>query len=246
MAAAVTTGAQVGVFQVAIVWGLGIAIAITVCGGLSGAHLNPAVTLSMAVWNSFPWRRVLPYMGVQLLGAFAGGLLVLGIFQGAIVEYEGVVGVVRGAEGSEATAMIFGEFYPNPGGEPLSDAGRRRMSSFRAFGAEVVGTAVLLLVIFGVTDERNPGRPRVWVPLAIGLTVTLLISLLGPLTMACFNPARDLGPRLLSVLAGWGSLPFKVNGIGWLTVYVLAPFLGGLLGGAIYHYGFRSRYGGGD
>ncbi len=122
----------------------------------------------MAVWNSFPWRRVLPYMGVQLLGAFAGGLLVLGIFQGAIVEYEGVVGVVRGAEGSEATAMIFGEFYPNPGGEPLSDAGRRRMSSFRAFGAEVVGTAVLLLVIFGVTDERNPGRPRVWVPLAIG------------------------------------------------------------------------------
>ncbi|MFM1943309.1 MAG: Glycerol uptake facilitator protein [Verrucomicrobiota bacterium] len=242
VAAAVTTGAQVGVFQVAIVWGLGIAIAISLCGGLSGAHLNPAVTLSMAVWGGFPWRRVLPYMGVQLLGAFAGALLVWVIFQGAIVQYEGTLGIVRGAEGSEATAMIFGEYFPNPGGEPLTEMARLRMSAWGAFGAEVVGTAVLLLVIFGVTDERNTARPGVWVPVAIGLTVTLLISLLGPLTMACFNPARDLGPRVFSMLAGWGTVPFRVNGVGWLTVYIVAPFLGGLLGGAVYHYGFRSRY----
>jgi glycerol uptake facilitator protein len=77
---------------------------------------------------------------------------------------------------------------------------------------------------------------------AIGLAVTLLISLLGPLTMACFNPARDLGPRVFSSLAGWGAVPFQVNGIGWLTVYIVAPLLGGLLGGFLYRTFFKLNY----
>ncbi len=77
----------------------------------------------------------------------------------------------------------------------------------------------------------------------IGLTYTLLISLVGPLTMACFNPARDFGPRLFSSLAGWGTLPFRVNGFGWCTVYILAPLLGGLLGGWLYRQFFYDAYG---
>jgi glycerol uptake facilitator protein len=108
-------------------------------------------------------------------------------------------------------------------------------SPLTAFLAEVFGTAVLLFVICGVTDERNPSRPGILTAAVIGLTVTLLISLLGPLTMACFNPARDLGPRIFSSLAGWGTVPFTVNGTGWLTVYILAPLLGGLLGAGLYH-----------
>ncbi len=76
----------------------------------------------------------------------------------------------------------------------------------------------------------------------IGLTVTLLISLVGPLTMASFNPARDLGPRLFSALAGWGTVPFRVNGAGWWTVYIVAPVLGGLLGGGIYASCFKRAY----
>jgi hypothetical protein len=106
----------------------------------------------------------------------------------------------------------------------------------------VIGTAVLLLVIFCVVDRRNSAHPTMLTAVTVGLTVTLLISLLGPLTMACFNPARDLAPRLFSVIAGWGWLPFQVNGWGWLTVYVLAPCLGGLLGGGIYTLLLRPAY----
>jgi glycerol uptake facilitator protein len=116
------------------------------------------------------------------------------------------------------------------------------MSPLAAFGAEFVGTAILLLVIFCVTDERNKARPQVLTAATIGLTVTLLISLLGPLTMACFNPARDFAPRVFSSVAGWGAVPFSVNGHGWLTVYILAPLLGGLLGGAFYRAFFKPSY----
>ncbi len=244
--AAVTTGAQVGVFQVAIVWGLGIATAIYLTGALSGAHLNPAVTISMAVWGNFPKCRVLPYIAVQMLGAFMAVAVLFVLFGDALRTFEQSQGIVRGLPGSEASAMVFGEFYPNPGGKPLTGEMRQRMGAGRAFAAEVVGTAVLLLVIFCATDERNKARPRILTAATIGLTVTLLISLLGPLTMACFNPARDLAPRLFSVLAGWGAVPFQVNGIGWLTVYVVAPVLGGLLGGAVYRAFFRDAYAGPD
>ena len=240
--AATTTGAQVGVFQVAIVWGLGIATAIYLCGSLSGAHLNPAVTLSLAAWSGFSWRRVLPYWVTQFLGAFCAAAVLYFVFGDAIRAYEKAHGIVRGQPGSEATAMVFGEFYPNPGGQPLTAEARGRMSPFAAFGAEVIGTAVLLLVIFCVNDERNNSRPHILTASTIGLTVTLLISLLGPLTMACFNPARDLGPRLFSSMVGWRTIPFQVNGIGWGTVYVGAPLLGGWLGGAMYACVFKRGY----
>lgn len=240
--AAVLTGAQVGVFQVAIVWGLGIATAIYLTGALSGAHLNPAVTVAMAVYGGFSRARVLPYIGVQLLAAFVAAATLFFIFGDALRAYEARQGIERGGPGSEATAMVFGEYFPNPGGKPLSAAAREMMSHGAAFGAEVIGTAVLVLVIFACTDARNAGRPQGLTALTIGLTVTLLISLLGPLTMACFNPARDLGPRVFSALAGWGSVPFTVNGWGWLTVYILAPLAGGLVGGGIYAALLRPAY----
>jgi len=151
-------------------------------------------------------------------------------------------GIVRGQTGSEASAMVFGEFYPNPCGHPLTPEARLRMSSAAAFGTEVIATAVLLLVICCCTDERNKARPQVLTAAAIGLTITLLISLVGPLTMASFNPARDLGPRVFSALAGWGSVPFRVNGAGWWAVYIVAPVLGGLLGGGIYTACFKRGY----
>lgn len=242
VAAAVATGAQVGVFQVAIVWGIGIATAIYLTGSLSSAHLNPAVTIASAAWSRFPARLVLPYIAVQMLGAFVAAALLYSLFGGSIRAYEAKHGIVRGEAGSEATAMIFGEYYPNPGGKALTDDVRAAMTPGAAFAAEVVGTAILLLVIFCVTDERNVNRPQILTAATIGLTVTILISLLGPLTMACFNPARDLGPRLFSAIAGWRSVPFTTNGLGWLTVYIVGPIVGGLLGGAIYRVFFRTGY----
>jgi glycerol uptake facilitator protein len=240
--AAVLTGAQVGVFQVAIVWGLGIATAIHLTGSLSGAHLNPAVTLSMAVWLDFTKSRVAPYIVTQMLGAFAAAAVLYFIFGDALRFYEHANNLIRGSPGSEASAMVFGEFFPNPGGKPLNSEVRVRISPASAFGTEAIGTAILLLVIFCVTDKRNESRPQLLTAATIGLTITLLISLFGPLTMACFNPARDLAPRLFSSLAGWGSVPFSANGSGWLTVYIIAPLLGGLLGGGIYCAFFKPAY----
>ncbi|MBA2271199.1 MAG: aquaporin [Chthoniobacterales bacterium] len=240
--AAVTTGAQVGVFQIAIVWGLGIATAIYLTGSLSSAHLNPAVTIASAAWSRFPLRLVLPYIAVQMLGAFAAAALLYPIFSGAIAAFEKKNAIERGQPGSEASAMIFGEYYPNPGGKPLTAAARATMSSSAAFTAELIGTAILVLVIFCVTDDRNATRPQLLTAATIGLTVTILISLLGPLTMAGLNPARDLAPRLFSTMAGWRAVPFQVNGLGWLTVYIVAPITGGLIGGAIYRLFFRAAY----
>ncbi len=240
--AGVTMGAQVGVFQVAIIWGLGIATAIHLTAALSGAHLNPAVTISLAAWGGFPKSRVLGYIATQMVAAFVSAAVLYVIFGGAIGEFENKNDIVRGQTGSEASAMIFGEFYPNPGGKPLSEMNPDRMSQGRAFIAEVIGTAMLLLVIFRTTDPNNKDRPQIMTAATIGLTITLLISLLGPLTMACFNPARDLGPRLFSSMAGWNAVPFTANGTGWFTVYILAPILGGLLGGWIYRVFFERNY----
>lgn len=240
--AAVLTGAQTGIFQVAIVWGIGIATAIYLTGSLSGAHLNPAVTVAMGVFGAFPKSRIFPYIATQLVAAFVSSAVLFLIFHDAILVYEAKNHILRGSDGSEASAMIFGEYFPNPGGAPLTDDKRALMSPLSAFGAEVMGTAILLLVIFACTDPRNGSRPQILNALTIGLTITLLISLLGPLTMACFNPARDLGPRLFSSLAGWGTVPFTVNGWGWLTVYIVAPVMGGLLGGWIYTSFLKPAY----
>lgn len=231
--ASLTMSALVGNFQIAVVWGLGIALAIHLTGALSGAHLNPSVTLSCAVWNRFPWRRVVPYMGTQWLGAFFAAVVLYGLFGDSLRAYEQSHGIVRGKTGSEASAMVFGEFYPSPGGQPFTDTVRAKVTPFVAFLAECTGTALLLIAIGGLTDRSNPKHSRHLTPLLIGLTVTLLIALFGPLSMACFNPARDLGPRVFSSLAGWGSVPFTTNGWGWLTVYIVAPLLGGVIGGGI-------------
>jgi glycerol uptake facilitator protein len=234
VATAVLTGAQVGIFQVAIVWGLGIAFAIHLTASLSGAHLNPAVTIAMAAWRGFPKRRVLPYIAVQLVAAFVCAAVLDVIFAGALTQFEAKGNIQRGQPGSEASAMIFGEYFPSPGGKPLVNPPSDFASSLRPAATEAIGTAVLLLIICGVTDEHNRSRPTELAPLLIGLTITALISLLGPLTMAAFNPARDLGARLFSACAGWGSLPFTVNGWGWLTVYIVGPITGGWIGAGIY------------
>jgi glycerol uptake facilitator protein len=189
--------------------------------------------------GNFPKGRVLPYVVAQICGAFVAAAVLYFTFGDALRVFEKEHGILRGQAGSEASAMVSGEFYPNPGGRPLTPEARLRMSSVAAFGTEVIATAVLLLVICCCTDERNQPRPQLLTATTIRLTVTLLISLVGPLTMASFNPARDLGPLVFSALAGWGGLPFRVNGAGWWAVYIVAPLLGGLLGGGIYTACFK-------
>lgn len=232
--AAVLTGAQMGIFQVAIVWGIAVAVAIHLTSSLSEAHLNPAVTIAMAVFGGFEKRLVPGYLLCQVMAAFMAALVLHGVFGSVLEAFETSQNITRGATGSEASAMIYGEYFPNPGAEALDEARKATVSLWRAFFVECVGTAVLLLVIFGLTDRNNEGRADHLNPALIGLTVTILISLLAPLTQAAFNPARDFGPRLFSSLAGWKEIPFTTNGQGWWLVYIIGPIVGGLLGGGIY------------
>jgi glycerol uptake facilitator protein len=251
---AVLTGAQSGLWQVAIVWGCGVAFAIYCVGAVSGAHINPAITITLATWGRFPWSRVGPYIAVQMAGAFlaAGALFV--IYGPSLKAKEDAIGVKRGELGSIVTASCYGEFYPNPGGALTAEgqwsdshwmAFQARATFREAFVAEVLCTAILALVVFAATDGRNSGAPAGYLaPLVIGLTVACLISIIAPLTQCCLNPARDFGPRLFTFLFGWGSAALPgPNGHGFFTVYILAPILGAIAGGGIYDGLVRPAFG---
>jgi glycerol uptake facilitator len=242
---AVLTGALAGLWQVAIVWAVAITLAIYVVGGISGAHINPAITLALAAWGRFNPRGVLPYVASQLLGAVAAAAVLFALYGPFLADKEQEKGVVRGAPGSEITAMCYGEYFPNPGrlgaGPGVYDAGEHvrhnaLVSEPTAFVAELLGTLILALVVFALTDGRNHAAPAGRLaPVFIGLTVAVLIAVLAPLTQACFNPARDFGPRLFAALAGWGPIALPgPRGTGFLTVYLVAPVIGALLGGGLY------------
>lgn len=233
VATAVALDAQVGLFQVAIVWGFGLSLAILITGPLSGAHLNPAITLAMMAFRGFPANRGIGYIAAQFCGAFAAAVAIFLIYGGGIEHFESTHGIVRGETGSEASAMIFGEFYPNPNGAPLEADARERITRLHAWLAEFAGTALLALVVFAITDPRRRLVPEKAIPFVIGLALTTLISLFAPVSMGGFNPARDLAPRIFSTFAGWGTLPFELNGSGWLVVYVIAPIAGALAGGLL-------------
>lgn len=247
---AVLLGAQSGLWQVAIVWGVAIMLAIYSVDAISGAHINPAMTIAFAVWGRHPWRRVVPYIAAQGIGAFGAAATLYVLFAGFLIAKEEEKGVVRGESGSVVTAMCYGEFFPNPG--PLAASPgpydptaheqlRSRFGHREAWLAEFLGTAVLAAVVFALTEPRNRARPQANLgPVFIGLTVAALISIIAPLTQACFNPARDFGPRLFSYYAGWGTVAIPgLSDPGWLTVYILAPVAGAVVGGGFYHLVLR-------
>jgi glycerol uptake facilitator protein len=232
---AVATGAQVGLWQVAVVWGVAIALAIYAAGPVSGAHINPAITIAMAVWRDFPKRKVMPYIAAQLAGAFCGSLILYGLFRGAITHFEAANGIVRGAPGSQLSAMVFGEYFPNPAVVGTTVEAFRQVSHSTAMLAEAVGTAFLACFVFALTEPRNPDSPRFMAPLFIGLTVAIIISIVAPLTQAALNPARDFGPRLVSYMLGWGDIAIPGPRNGFFTVYILSPIVGALFGAGLYH-----------
>lgn len=251
--AAVLTGAQSGLWQVAIVWGVAIMLAIYSIGAVSGAHINPAMTLAFALWRGFPRSRVVPFIAAQLAGAALAAAALFVLFGPHLTAKEAAKGVVRGAPGSVVTAMCYGEYFPNPGtlasgDEPYSAKKhaelRPRVTHGLAFAAEFLGTLILGFVVFALTDARNPGRPlNGSAAVFIGLTVAALISVIAPLTQACFNPARDFGPRVFASLAGWGRVAWPgFSDLSWLTVYIVAPILGAAVGGWLYDFAIRPGF----
>ena len=241
VAAAVLTDAQVGLWQVAVVWALGVSMAIYLTGAVSGAHLNPAVSLAFAILRprDFPARWLLPYWASQMLGAVLAGLTVLLLYGSFIRRFEVQNGLERGEPGSQLSTMMFGEYFPNPGIIGVDEAARALVSPLEAAAVEALGTGILVLMIFALVDRRNSSLPvKYLAPVFIGLTVAMIISMMAPLTMGGWNPARDFGPRLVSFLAGWGTMAIP-GPSGGFWAYIAGPLVGGPIGAAVYEFLIR-------
>jgi MIP family channel proteins len=192
---------------------------VYVAGGISGAHLNPAVTLAVAVHRDFAWSKVLPYIAAQVAGAFTGAAVTFLTYRAAFDRFDGGTRQVTGAK---ATAGIFAT-YPQDFLRTFPDG----------FVDQVVGTALLIALIFALTDQKNLAPDGRIVPVHFGLLVVLIGMTFGFNAGYAINPARDFGPRLFTAVAGWGGEVFRA-GNGWWWVPIAAPVVGGVLGGWVY------------
>ncbi len=203
--------------NITIGWALGVAMGVWVAGRVSGAHLNPAVTLALALFRRFSWKKLLPYWLAQTAGAFAGAAIVFLNYRPAFAKADPLL---------ERTAGVFTTFPAFPG---WPTAGLLD---------QVLGTALLVLLVFAVTDERNQPPGANLTPLIIGLIVLAIGCSFGSLHGYAINPARDFGPRLLTALVG-----FQRNGLtdgsGVWWVPVVGPLTGGVLGAWIYQAAIR-------
>jgi MIP family channel proteins len=217
-------GAAGTTLSINIAWGLAVTMGCYVSAGVTGAHLNPAVTVALAIHRRFPWSKVAPYVAAQMAGAFAASAVVFVTYHEALGAFDGGVRQVLGAQG---TAGIWAT-YPQP-----------FLSVFPGgFIDQVVGTALLVGVIFAVTDSRNSPAPAGLAPVVVGLLVVLIGAAFGFNSGYAINPARDFGPRLFTVVAG-----FKNNGLtdgsNAFWVPIVGPILGGLIGAGVYDLGIR-------
>jgi MIP family channel proteins len=211
-------GSHGGYPSINVAWGLAVIMGIYACAGVSGAHLNPAVTLALAVHRGFPWAKVLPYSIAQVAGAFAGSLVTFLTYREAFDRFDGGL---RQVVGAKATAGIFAT-YPQ---DFLSLTG--------GLVDQIVGTALLLLVVFALGDTRNFAPEARLSPVLVGAAVVLIGMTFGFNAGYAINPARDFGPRLFTLVAGWGPDVFRA-GHGWWWVPIVGPALGGVLGGFAY------------
>jgi len=223
VAALKVAGASLGLWEISIIWGVGVSMAIYLTAGVSGAHLNPAVSIALWLFGDFERRKLPFYILAQVAGTFCGASLVYGLYTNLFFEYEQAHHMVRGTAASLELAGVFST-YPHPA---LTDGG--------AFMVEAVITAILMGVIMALTDDNN-GLPRgPLAPLLIGLLIAVIGSAMGPLTGFAMNPARDFGPKLMTFLAGWGEIAFTGGrDLPYFLIPIAAPILGACFGAASY------------
>jgi len=215
--------------EVALVWGIGVSLGIFASRNLSQAHLNPAVSVAMLLHGHLKPKALLPYLLGQFTGAFLAGLTLYLILSPSIAQFEAAHHIMRGTDASRLSAMMFGEYYPNPG-----FAGKAETSMLHAMLLEAFGTFLLVYMIFALTQQ--PEQIDNTTPLFIGLSVTLIICLIAPFTQAGINPARDLAPRLVAWMMGWGQAAFPDASGGWFWVYVLGPLAGGAIAQPVFRF----------
>jgi glycerol uptake facilitator protein len=203
--------------SIAWAWGFGVMFGVYVAGRISGGHLNPAVSVALAVFSGFSWRKVLPYSLAQTAGAFAGALLVRWNY-----------GSILHAVDPGLTIKTQTVFSTLPGNGTLP------VSVWGAFRDQIIGTAILLFLILAVTDLLNTAPKANLTPLIVGLIVVAIGMAWGAAAGYAINPARDFGPRLASFLTGYGGAFRDQTGYPYFWVPIVAPLLGGPLGAGLY------------
>ena len=237
----VATGSY-DLWAVSLMWFVGVSLAIYAAGAVSGAHINPAVTLSFAAFTEFPWRKVGPYVVAQVLGAFTASVAIYVAFHGVINNFEAANNIVRGEPGSQLSAMVFTTYAPNPAIVGTGQAAFDQVPHWTWFASEVIITGLLVFGVFYIIEGINAGRPLANIgPAVIGILVAGLVAYEAPVSMAALNPARDLGPRIFTLLAGWGDIAIPGPRAGfWIPT--VSTVVGGLIGGAIYTYLYKRVY----
>jgi glycerol uptake facilitator protein len=212
-------------------WGFAVMLGVYVAGGVSGAHLNPAVTFAQALRRGFPWKKVPTYVVAQIAGAFVAAALVYFNYRYAIGSFEQVEHIHRGTSDSIGTYSIFATF-----------PAKYFTSWFGPFMDQVIGTALLVACIFAVIDEYNAPAKANLAPFIIGLIVVVIGMSFGVNAGYAINPARDLGPRLFAWAQGWGKIAFPGD-YGNVNTYFWIPIVGPLVGAGIgaYVYDFFIR-----
>ena len=214
-------------------WMFAVVMGIYVAGGITGAHLNPAVTLGLAVRRKFPWNKVLPYMGAELVGAIFGALIVYMVYGPAIQAWDLAAKTVPAAGNALASYSIFATFpAPYFHGSvvgPLVD--------------QIVGTAFLLILVLAITDGRNLAPAGNMGPWLVGAAVGAIGMSFGPNAGYAINPARDFGPRFVAWLFGWGKVAFPgtysagaFHFSNYFWIPIVGPLVGGVIGVLLYDY----------
>jgi glycerol uptake facilitator protein len=221
VAQTVLTPFSAGAQSIHWAWGIGVVMGVYVAGGISGAHLNPAVTLAVALRRGFPWGKVGPYMLAQLVGAFLAAMVVRWNFYEAFNKFDPAKGF--------KSQVVFNT-YPN------NAADYADISQLGALRDQIIGTAMLVMLIFAIIDQRNLAPTGNIHPFIIGLVVVGIGMAIGAAAGYAINPARDLGPRLAAAVSGW-SEPFNdQRGAFYAWVPIIGPLIGGPLGGYIYDW----------
>ncbi|MEU9594840.1 MIP/aquaporin family protein [Streptomyces sp. NPDC048219] len=200
-------------------WGLAVTLGVYVAARLSGAHLNPAVTVALAVFKGFPWRKVLPYALAQTAGAFVAALLVRWNYTEALAKAD---------PGHTLKTQFVFSTLPANGNTALP------VHEWGAFRDQVIGTAILLLLIMALTDVLNSPPGANLAPFVIGLIVVAIGMAFGTNAGYAINPARDLGPRLASFITGYGGAWRDQYGNLYFWVPIVGPLIGGVLGAGLY------------
>jgi len=212
-------------------WFMAVALAVYVAGGVSGAHINPAVTLALAVRRKFAWRKVPAYWFAQVAGAFTGAAIVYADFQQAIGQQETMLNLtprgVKDLPGFSIFATFPAPYYHGALGWPFLD--------------QVIGTAFLLIFVAALIDTKNTAPMSNMGPFMIGAAVLAIGLSFGTGAGYAINPARDFGPRLFAFALGWGAIamPGSFTSLantfsGYFWVPIVGPLVGGVLGVTLY------------